>query len=121
MKHIKQYNTFEDYDYFYPGDDKFCMINYTEKIYFIVSDTEFLAIGNIETYSKKRYIDWEIDNFISTPHKMTLSRIDHLLLDVIITTISDNDILKIKNLTGFDLTNYIRYYNKHKKATKFNL
>ena len=121
MKHIIKYKIFENHDYFYPGDDKFCMRTYDEKIFFIVSDTEFLAIGNIETYSETQYIDWGIDDFISTPHKMTLSRIDHLLLDNIITTISDNDILKIKNLTGFDLTNYIIDYNKQQKVNKFNL
>jgi hypothetical protein len=127
MKHILIY---EDYDYFYPENDKFCIRKYDNKIFFIINDYEYLPIGNLTTLNSYKsdiifidlvaHVDWDVDK-ISTPHKMTLSRISEQDLNIIIETISKDTILKIENITNFDLTNYIKKYIKIKKARKFNL
>jgi len=122
MKHILIY---EDYNYFYPENDKFCIRKYDNKIFFIINNYEYLPIGNLNIFQSSKtsditYIDWDVSK-ISTPHKMTLSRISKLNLEVIIETIPKDIILKIENMTNFDLTNYIKKYIKMKKAKKFNL
>ena len=124
MKYIKQYSTLEDHDYFYPGDDKFCVRKYDNKIFFIVSYTEFLALGKIITYSEKRsvysYIDWDVDDNISLPHKMTLSKINSDL-ELIIRTIPDDIIQKIEQITNSNISGYIRKKKSEYKRKEFNI
>ena len=122
MKYIIIY---ENYDYFYPENDIFCIRKYDNKIYFIINKYQFLPIGYliINEFGLKRYIHikWDINKIEIPQNRLILSKISKLDLDLIIKTIPNEIISKIEKITNFDLNNYIKQYKKNIKTKKYNL